>query len=707
MALRPGVVALSVSLAVAACRPAPVPATFDKAPVILVSIDTLRADHLPAYGYKGVATPALDALARDAVVFENAYSPVPLTLPAHASLLSGELPPAHGVRDNLGYRFDAAKHATLQSLLKARGYATGAAVSAYVLHRSTGIAQGFDFFDDAVDTSAGGHSIGQAQRPGGESARRALAWLSGIGAAPAFLFLHLYEPHSPYAPPEPYRTRYASAPYDGEIAAADAVVGSVVAELKAKGLYDRALIVVLSDHGEGLNDHGEEYHGILLYREALHVPLLVKLPGAARAGERVSRPVGLVDVMPTVASLVGVAPPAGIAGQALLGGAAPAAPAVYSETFYPRIHLGWSELRSLIDARYHYIDGPRPELFDIASDPGERTNLLASDPGRAAALRDALGRIEGGFAAPAAASAEQSERLAALGYIAGNAAAPRGPLPDPRDKLPVLADVQAAFRMSAAGRDAEAATLLARVLAASPGFFDVQYQLAETLTRLGRYDEAYATYRAALASNPALAGPTGLALGRLCLTLGRYDEAAANARLGLETQPARSHELLARVALGRDRLEEAEAEALLVKDDVAAESGAAVVRAEIRIRRNEPAAAIALLDAMRGRLAAGDAARDLAFLRGDALARLERFPEAQREFEAEVAAFPDNLQAYARLAIVLAIQHRPARDVRAVLDRLVERNGGREAAELAAKTMLSMGDTAAAAEYRRRGPRPR
>jgi arylsulfatase A-like enzyme/tetratricopeptide (TPR) repeat protein len=673
---------------------------------VLVSIDTLRADHLPAYGYKGVATPALDALARDAIVFDNAYSPVPLTLPAHASLLSGQLPPAHGVRDNLGYVFDAARHATLQSLLKARGYATGAAVSAYVLHHSTGIAAGFDFYDDKVDTSAAGHAVGQAQRSGAESARGALEWLAGVGSRPPFLFLHLYEPHSPYDPPEPYRTRYATLPYDGEIAAADAILGSVVEALKQKGLYDRAIVVVLSDHGEGLNEHGEEYHGILLYREALHVPLLVKLPGAARAGERVSRPVGLVDVMPTIAALVGAAVPPGLPGRPLLD-AAPGTAGVYSETFYPRIHLGWSELRSWIDARYHYIDGPRPELFDIASDPGEHTNLLATDPGRAAPLRDALGRMQGSFAGPGAVSAEQSERLAALGYIAGNAAVHAGPLPDPRDKLPVLADVQAAFRMGAAGRDEEAAVLLRRVLAGSPGFFDVQYQLAETLTRLGRDAEAYTTYRAALQSNPALAGPTGLALARVCLRLGRYDEAAANARLGLETQPARSHELLARVALGRDRLDEAEREALLVSDDVAAEGGAAVVRAELRIRRNQPAAALEILDAMRARLAKGDAVRDLAFLRGDVLARLERFPEAQAEFQAEIASFPDNAQAYARLAIVLAIQGRPARDVRGVLDRLVAHNRSREAAELAAKTMESMGDGTSAAAYRRGAGRAR
>ena len=684
-------------------------ALFEDAPVVLISVDTLRADHLPAYGYRGVATPALDALARDAIVFENAYSPAPLTLPAHVSLLSGQLPPRHGVRDNLGYVFAGNKEATLQGMLKKRGYATGAAVSASVLHHSTGVATGFDFFEDKIDVSWGGRSIGQAQRPGAETARLALEWLAGVGGQPFLLFLHLYEPHSPYEAPEPYRSRYAAVPYDAEIAAADAIVASVIDALKQRGLYDRALVVLLSDHGEGLNEHGEEYHGILLYREALHVPLLVKLPGAARAGERVVRPVGLVDVMPTITSLVGVEPPAGVSGRPLLGRSPEAGSAVYAETFYPRIHLGWSELRSLIDARYHYIDGPRPELFDITRDPHERTNLLASDPARAGPLRDALGRMQAPFAPPAAVSAEQAERLAALGYIAANVPDHDGPLSDPREKLPVLADVQSAFRASAAGRDQEAVVLLRRVLAGNPGFFDAQYQLAETLTRLGRYEEAYASYREALVSNAALAGPTGLALSRVCLELGRYDEADANARLGLESQPARAHELMGRAALGRERLDEAEKQALLVSGDLVAEASAAVVRAEVRIRRNEPGAALEVLDAARQRLPAGAdlRIRDLAFLRGDALARLARYPEAQAAFETEIANFPDNAQAYARLAIVLAIEQRRAREVRAVLERMVLHNPGRDAAVLAAKTLDSIGDRALAAAYRRRGAEAR
>jgi choline-sulfatase len=714
MARRRDLSALAKALVVlgvaASCTRAPdALGPFRGAPVVVISIDTLRADHLPAYGYGGVATPALDAFARDAILFENAYSPVPLTLPAHVSLLSGELPPSHGVRDNLGYVFAGPVEKTLPGALKAVGYATGAAVSAYVLHHSTGIARGFDFFEDAIDASGSGHVLGQAQRSGFETWQRARDWLGGVAARPFFLLLHLYEPHSPYDPPEPFRSRYPKSLYDGEIATADSIVGEVIAELKRRSLYDRALVIVLSDHGEGLNEHGEEYHGILLYREALHVPLLVKLPAQARAGHRVARPVGLVDVLPTVTSLLGISTASGLAGRSLLAAPPEQVAGLYSETFYPRIHLGWSDLRSLIDARYHYIEGPRPELFDIVSDPTERTNLLDAEPSRAARLRDALGRVADSFAAPAAASPEQSERLAALGYIGATTAPNDGPLPDPREKLPVLADVQNAFRMSAAGRDAEAAVLLRRVLSGNPGFFDVQYQLGETLTRLGRYDEAYAIYRAALLSNPALAGPTGLALARVCLDMARPEEAAANARLGLATQPARAHELIARAALAQDRLDEAEREALLVSGDPAAEGGAAVVRAELRIRRDEPGAALDVIEAAQARLPRGgaDQVRDLAFLRGDALARLTRYPEAQAAFETEITNFPDNAQAYARLAIVQALQKRPVREVRATLEAMVARNPGRRAALLAAKTLDSMGDSALAAEYRRRAVQTR
>ncbi|PYQ02484.1 MAG: hypothetical protein DMF83_23410, partial [Acidobacteria bacterium] len=288
-------VLISLALAAGCGRRGPASEHFPGAPVILISIDTLRADHLPAYGYSKVETPNIDALQRDSILFENAYSQCPLTLPSHLSMLTGLLPAEHGVRTNLGYRFNGDAHPTLARRLRAHGYATGAAVSAYVLRGATGMNDSLDFFDDAVGSDVEWTpDLSLLQRPGAETARRALAWTEGVKTRPVFLFLHLYEPHLPYEPPEPFRTRYG-ATYDGEIAASDGVVGEFLAQLKRDGIYDRAILLLVSDHGEGLGDHGEQEHGILLYREVLHVPLLLKLPGSREAGTRVGRTVGLID----------------------------------------------------------------------------------------------------------------------------------------------------------------------------------------------------------------------------------------------------------------------------------------------------------------------------------------------------------------------------------------------------------------------------
>lgn len=287
----------------------------DGTPIVLISIDTLRSDRLPVYGYDEIETPALDALARDGVLFTRAYSHTPLTLPSHVSILTGLLPPEHGVRDNIGYPFDAEAPPYLPALLKQHGYSTGAAVSAFVLRGSTGLNSAFDHYEDRIGVVSG-KDLGSLQRPGEETLERALSWLGGVADQPFFLFFHIYEPHSPYEPPEPWASRYRS-PYDGEVAAADAVIGRLVAALQQMGIYDRCLLILLSDHGEGLMDHGEQEHEVLLYRELLQVPLLVKLPGEQRRGTRVGRPVQLIDVVPTVLELLGAEKPGRLNGSSL------------------------------------------------------------------------------------------------------------------------------------------------------------------------------------------------------------------------------------------------------------------------------------------------------------------------------------------------------------------------------------------------------
>ncbi|MGD2114549.1 MAG: sulfatase, partial [Acidobacteriota bacterium] len=322
-------------------------------PIVLISVDTLRSDRLPAYGYDGVDTPAIDALRAEAVLFERAYSPIPLTLPAHASLLTGSLPPGIGVRDNAGYRLEEDAGATLGELLGREGYATGAAVSAFPMRSETGLSRGFDHYDDAIPDVERA-LMANLQRSGDETLRAALGWLDSLQLdspreAPFFLLFHIYEPHTPREPPEPFASRYDD-PYDGEVAAADAVVGRLLEALRERGLYEDSTIVFLSDHGEGLNDHGEEEHGILLYRESLQVPLMIKLPGALHAGATVPYPAQLVDVLPTVLELAGGDVPEGLPGTSLLRlvgeDVAPELRdrTVYSETFHPQLRYGWSGL---------------------------------------------------------------------------------------------------------------------------------------------------------------------------------------------------------------------------------------------------------------------------------------------------------------------------------------------------------------------------
>ena len=489
-------------------------------PILLISIDTLRADHLPAWGYRGVATPHLDALRSDSVLFANAYSQAPLTLASHASLLTGLLPPRSGVRDNFGFTL-AAGTPTIASFLRSAGYSTGGAISAAVLTKKTGIDQGFDFYDDSVEEGS------RVERDGGRTAEILLRWIEQAREGPFFAFLHLFEPHAPYEPPEPWRTRYAARPYDGEIARADEIVGTVLDRLKSRGLYERSIVVLLSDHGEGLGDHGEREHGVFLYREAIHVPLLIKLPGNARRGERVEAPTALVDVFPTLAGLLHLPAPPDLSGNALLGGAGSAPDphrAIYSETLYPRLRLGWSDLASLVDDRHHYIEAPRPELYDVIADPAERRDLAPGLPPAFRSLRVALSRIPHPFTPAAAGSPEQAKKLASLGYLtvtSPDAAAVA--LPDPKDKVGLIDGRLDFQRLLAAGDDRALVAAARQFVAKVPAALDVWRLMAEGLERQGRRDEAIRSLEQGLAASAGTAVPAmrDLALERLVTLLAR------------------------------------------------------------------------------------------------------------------------------------------------------------------------------------------
>jgi choline-sulfatase len=454
-------------------------------PVVLISIDTLRADHLPAYGYRGVETPNLDALRRDSILFENAYCQVPLTLPSHAVILTGRFPYQNGVRDNIGFRLSAGTQ-TLASILKQAGYATGAAVSSLALHSQRGLDQGFDLYDDQLTAES------PDERPGPQTVAVLERWIDAVGQRPLFAFLHLYEPHTPYAPPEPFRSRYAERPYDGEIAAADAAVGRFLDGLKRRGIYDRALIIFLSDHGEGLGDHGEEEHGVFLYREAIRVPLWFKLPGSRSHGRVVPNPVGLVDIVPTVVAALKLPAERTLPGINLLG-ASPQVGAsrhIYSETLYPRLALGWSDLACLVDDRIHYIEAPRPELYDLVSDPGERRNLAGAKPEGLRSMRAELAKIPHSPPVSSQATPEEIEKLGALGYISVSRGSGGRELPDPKDRIAQLKKYKKLFALHYAHEDKQVIPAAQEILVDDPQIASVWRMLAKSRERLGDFSGA-------------------------------------------------------------------------------------------------------------------------------------------------------------------------------------------------------------------------
>lgn len=505
------------------------------APLVLISVDTLRSDHLPAYGYRALQAPALDALAADSIVFERAYSQYPVTLPSHASLFTGLLPTRHGVRNNLGYVLGE-EHLTLAERLKVAGYSTGGVASSLVLSRATGIAQGFDSWDDPGPRPD--HPRVAAQRRGDVSVALAEAWLAQHAREEKlFLFLHLYDPHTPYEAPEPYASRYRDRPYDGEIAFTDAAVGGFLARLKALGLYDRALVVFLSDHGEGLGEHLEDEHGVFLYREELQVPLMLKLPGQQRGGQRVRTPAALIDVVPTVLALLGL-DHRDLPGAALLDAKAPAVDRpIYSETWFGREQYGWSELRSVIAGDAHYVQAPRPELFDLARDAAERRNLLPEKK-VPAAVTAALASIGRGTASTRPVSREDEERLAALGYVGGpggDEATPASDLPDPKDHIAQAMELWAT--MKRVGKDPSLAPeLRVEELLGTLGLRReyVRRTVAGNILKAGRPQIAWRILRPCAGSTDPL---TLIALAEAATATGRFAEARTALEQALKRDP--------------------------------------------------------------------------------------------------------------------------------------------------------------------------
>lgn len=676
-------------LLVAGCRGAEGDLASPGAPIILISIDTLRADRLPAYGYGSGETPHIDAFRDDAILFRRAYSPSPMTLPSHVSMLTARLPNEHGVRSNAGFTFDSTAHPSVPNVLEGAGYATGAAVSSYVLRGSTGLAGAFQWYEDSI-TPAPGARFDDYQRSGAITAELGLEWIREQRDRPFFFFLHLYEPHVPYEPPEPFRSRFAD-PYDGEIATADAIVGAFLGELKQLGLYDPALIIVTSDHGEGLGDHGEQQHSILLYREAIEVPVLVKLPGGSRAGEVVEHPVQLADLGPTILEVAGIEGLRPTPTARSLGGDLSVERDLYAETLYPRLHFGWSELRSIVRGRLHYIDSPRPELYDMVADPGERNELAAIDRRSAAALRAALASFPRGDDTPSAVDPEVARRLAALGYIGTpQSRATASALANPVDQIELLEDIRRAFE-SAHDDSPDAEAALRSLLERNPSLVDVRIRLAELLNTRGDSGRALEEYRTVMRTAPMPLPEVALGIAAIELREGRLEEAERHAQLAVSSFPGRAHEMLGRVALEREDIEGASREAVLAARG-GQNPGAFVLEAEIAQKRGDLEGALVRLTrgkALAETLRSGPVYR-LEFVRADTLARLDRLPEASAAYRREIDAFPSNLDAYAGLAVVEYLLGNAA-EVESTLNEMVRRNPTPRARALAERTQRVLG----------------
>ncbi len=478
--------------------------------IVVLTLDTTRADHLPMYGYGAVKTPQLQKLARHGLVFEQCVTASPFTLPSHCTIMTGLYPTYHGVRIN-GDTALSEKHETMARVLRRRGYDCGAFIGAFVLDGRWGLKQGFSHYDDDFDLNKYKQlDLGLVQRPSREVVDAAIAWLSPRKEKPFFAWLHLYDPHIPYDPPEPYRSEYGgrgpAGLYDGEIASMDAQIGRFCDWLEENGLADNTILILVGDHGEGLGEHGESTHGYYIYDYVVHVPLIIVTPFAPLQNRRIPAQVRTVDLLPTVEEMAGIAPGGNLHGRSLLPlffpeGENEKRPA-YSESLAPQIQYGWSPLYALRQYPYKYIDAPRAEFYDVQNDPAENSNIRLRRFAQAREYKKALDKLiaDTGRNAPKTEAADLDQetvrRLATLGYIgsaknarpiAGNAK-----LADPKDKIAIFEAVSQSTGLTFSEKFAEAAALLEGVLKRDPEVIQARLILANAYIKLQRPAEAKA-----------------------------------------------------------------------------------------------------------------------------------------------------------------------------------------------------------------------
>jgi arylsulfatase A-like enzyme/predicted Zn-dependent protease len=646
-----------------------------RANILLVTLDTTRADRIGVYGYAKAETPYLDRLAGDGVLFEHCITPSAFTLPSHSTIMTGLYPPQHGVRLNGDAALGQA-NVTLAERLAANGYRTGAFAGAFVLDGRWGLSQGFAHYDDEFHLGKDQRlDLARVQRPANQVVDAALAWLNQKNAQPFFAWVHLYDAHTPYAPPEPFRARFASSPYDGEIAFADSQVGRLLDWIERQGLRDDTIVVVTADHGEGLGSHGEDEHGYYVYDYAVRVPLLMRIPGTS--GVRVAQQVRTVDIFPTLLELATGEKVEGIEGRSLerlIAGEKEDAPRyAYSESMATNLQYGWSALYSLRKDGYKYIDAPRGELYDLTRDPGEATNRLDEERRVARELRAELTKIreEAERRAPKTEEAnldqETVRMLASLGYMSGPSAKPNDAknLADPKDKIHLFESIGFAANLIANDDYKQAAEVLEIVLGDDPDIPQAQLLLSSAYLKTGRSPQAKTILDAYLKREPGNVRAL-IAMAELLADEGRHAEMVAICKraLAADDQNARAYELMADVYMAGD--DHAQALPLLRK----------AVEIQPKLSRSRLNLAAALIGA--GQLA-----------------------EAERHLQEIVREYPKFPLAHFHLALLRERQRRPLEARQAYEAELANQPQSVVARFNLGDLLLRMGDSGGAAEQMR------
>lgn len=640
--------------------------TDSRTSVILISVDTLRADRLSCYGYHGQRTAAIDELTKGGTLFSQVTSQVPLTLPSHVSLFTSTYPFVNGIEDN-GQRLGP-HVSTLATVLKSRGYRTAAFVGGFVLDGRFGLNQGFDVYNSSFDFHEHeGTNFGDVKRPGEEVVRDATRWLAENSSEPFFMFLHLYDLHTPYNLPLATRRSFPHSGYEAELEYVNRVLGTFWDFLIQRGLWEKTLLVFISDHGEGLGEHGEDTHGSFIYQSTVRVPLIFHWPTHGDSfPQRVDEPVSLMDVSPTILEFLGSRQQLeNSQGKSLLGLLKPESPdsgrEIYTESLYAHNHFGCSGLLSLRVGRYKYTDAPKPEFYDLAQDPNEKTNLYVHEKALASTFRERLFSLRGRFdrahgSDPSALTAEAINKLSSLGYVAPSATYSKteDSGPDPKDLVSDFEEFSRSQALASLGKFSEANTLLNRLLSKRPELLDVRIALGVNMQNLGQHQKAVEDFRLVLKADPVnIQAHFDLAASYFALHQFERAIKEADATLAIAPYYTRAEELLGSISFQRKEYDQARAHftsiLMFAPDDYTAHFNLGVLAIMAgRLEEGESQLRLAL-KAYPQSAAAHNALGSLCFRRGDLEA-------AHREFVKSIQLQHNFAQAHYNLALVFLKQ---------------------------------------------------